>query len=258
MNIIDVTKEGNKYCCLYERNALKCEALIFLKRCTQLYWRESEGLLLRDENHNLHLNFISTLSAIGYLVTKEKDPLCARAVFVCNKNGNYGYGKSLLAKFISRAVKSEEYFGQMFDNRSTIRWHSFQENTGMVIVDDLNPRYNLDRFFNCITGEWDTYDRKRFDVPFADSPKMLITSRNEPNRNDPSHRYRLWNVYISDYFNKDNAPWKEFKHHLFTEWDDSQRILFHELIEDCVRIYQQIGYVDADAESLNHVETSFV
>jgi hypothetical protein len=207
-----------------------CDFLKFLKNVS-------------SSNHEL----MSKLCAIGYLLSDYKDRSNSKAVVAIDENAHeIGMcGISIFGQFIRR-FRQSVYLGRNTNLENQFVWSNITEHTRIVLLDDVPVNFDFGLLFNNISGDWivNRKAKNKFVIPFAKSPKILITSRLPLLESGLSYTERMWKIWFTDYY-KNIDPIDEFGRAFFREWNLEQWCLAWNLAAQCVQIYSKYGFVQS-------------
>lgn len=199
-------------------------------------------------------------SALGYLVSRYKDEDCAKAVLLTDLSvdDNHGRtGKGLLYKALSKVRPNGVMIdGKTQKNESDVRFRfsSVTPETEIIHFNDLPKGFDIESLFPCITEAMNTQGKSKDvkGIPFADSPKMLLTTNYWVKGVAPSFRARIEVYELSNYFTAEKTPKMEFGHLFFgSDWSEEEWNKFDATMVTCVQTYLQHGLITpkASAES---------
>jgi len=238
-----------------------CHMLQFLINTSNFTWKkEKHNLSIEDEEYlenNDHL--VSKLCAIGYMLMSCKDRNVSRAVIAMDgKQSEVGKsngrsGKSIIGEMFKHILPTIHINGKAKDiEGDTFVWTELTEKTKAVFIDDVRTNFSLEFLFSCITGDW-TVNYKgggRITFPFAQSPKIYITTNHALNGEGSSFMDRQWLIAFSDFYNDKHKPLDDFGMLFFDEWGYDQWNLLWNLMAECVQLYLKFGVVQAPGERL--------
>lgn len=210
-----------------------------------------------DEIQEQQLHLINKIYALGYLFHEHKMMNRAYAIYAMDHKisdigeSNGGSGKSLCfgqqyrflnRKYIpSRNKKSVEENQFVYDGVS--------EKTDYVLFDDAHRYFSIDFFFSEITGAMLVNPKHGtpFEVPFAKSPKFVVSSNHAPSLDRSAERRLLFTVF-SDYYHYMKDEDDEYRQHrtvandfdekqMFSDWDDAEYNRYMNFIIQCVQFY---------------------
>lgn len=238
----------------------ECLYLKFLQNTSNVHWRKQKDgeQLTAEEISENKLHLINKLYAIGYLLHRYKDSNKAWAVFsmdhkISEENESHGgSGKSIYMKAVRHFMQSITINGR--DRHLTENRHLFEnvnKHTDYVLIDECSPGFDFNFFFAYITGDWNINAKfqKQFETPFAEAPKIGISSNYTIKHTDPSTERRLLYVVFSDYYHHGPSdeyteawsPRDEFGINLFDGFDEKQWNLTCNLFAQCIQLYLKIG-----------------
>lgn len=228
------------------QNVEKSPFLSYLVNCSRIYWREeleqgvdaieSEeqreayrkehkfdicGPLLDDtqraEQEQCLMNKIFT---IGYLLHRFKSPsrpwMPIGMDYKIGEDGecNGGSGKSFLFKTLGRLLKTVTLDGKNPDLTKNPHWlASVTPFTDMIVVDDCERYLSLKSFYTLTTGEMTVNPKnlQPFEIPFEESPKLVLTTNYVVQDWNASTLRRLLPVVFSDYYHDQGGMEGEIK-----------------------------------------------
>jgi hypothetical protein len=192
----------------------------------------------------------SLISAFGYLNHNYYDPALRKAILLIDeelpddvKTANGGVGKSICGLGIREMIPNNEWVDS--SNVKAIKSFTFQSvrpDTEVIILDDLNSEFDFATMFSIIT-EGLTVEKK-YHSPFViKNVKFLITTNFTIGGKGNSYDRRLSEHEFSQYYNPEYTPREEFGHNLIEEWDDQERLLFHNLTLRFIQFYLKKGRI---------------
>lgn len=228
-------QSGEKHVHLKLMNVEQSPFLSYLVNSSRIYWREELehgvdalateeereryrrehkfdlfGPLLtddqRDEQEQCLLNKIFT---IGYLLHRFKSPsrpwMPIGMDYKIGEDGecNGGSGKSFLFKTLGRLMKTVTLDGKNPDLTKNPHWlASVTSYTDMIVVDDCERYLSLKSFYTLATGEMAVNPKnvQPFEIPFEESPKIVLTTNYVVQDFNASTLRRLLPVVFSDYY----------------------------------------------------------
>ena len=237
----------------------KCDFLQFLINASNFTWRKTEVTASDVQENAQHL--VAKLAAFGYLCSSAKDRSVAKAVIgMDGKQSEFGEsngrsGKSLMGEAIRYVTSSKAYNGKEFSGQAAKNqfiWDGITEKTNLVFIDDAQRTLDFEILFSLITGDWPVNPKgaSPFVLPFAKSPKILVTTNFAISGEGSSFADRQWQLAFSDYYNDEHKPIDDFKVLFFDEWDPEQWNLFWNLVAQCLQIYFKFGYVPSPGDRL--------
>lgn len=192
----------------------------------------------------------SLISAFGYLNHNYYDPALRKAILLIDEElpedvntANGGVGKSICGRALREVIPNSEWVDS--SNLKAIKPFTFQSirpDTNIIINDDLNSEFEFSTMFSIIT-EGLTVEKK-YKSPFIiENVKFLITSNFTIGGKGNSYDRRLSEHEFCQYYNPDYTPQQEFGHNLLDEWDDQERLLFHNLFLHFIQFYLKKGKI---------------
>jgi len=202
-------------------------------------------------------NFRRLQSTIGYLLHRYKNPALTKAViFYDSKMKESGLaegrtGKTLIAKAIGFCREVIPFNGKNLKENSNFQFQKIQLTTDLMLYDDVKPNFDFSSLFALISTslEIERKGKDSFDIPYSQSPKVLITSntfvKGPGGSSDRGRRceFELANVY-SDKF----SPRDDFGNNFFDEWDINEWNLFFYFMMECVQVFLSDGLIEGDSD----------
>lgn len=257
--LIDVFCQDGTYSYTVTEQGKKCDFLQFLINASNFTWRKPE-ITAEDASENAQ-HLVAKLAAFGYLVSSAKDRSVAKAVIgMDGKQSEFGEsngrsGKSLMGEAVRYVTSSKAYNGKEFSGQAAKNqfiWDGITEKTNLVFIDDAQRSLDFEILFSLITGDWPVNPKGEspFVLPFAKSPKILVTTNFAISGEGSSFADRQWQLAFSDFYNDEHKPIDDFKVLFFDEWDPEQWNLFWNLVAQCLQIYFKFGYVPSPGDRL--------
>lgn len=258
-SLINVYKQDGVYSYQVTEQGKKCDFLTFLINASNFTWRKTEVTAEDVQENAQHL--VAKLAAFGYLVSSAKDRSVAKAVIgMDGKQSEFGEsngrsGKSLMGEAVRYVTSSKAYNGKEFSGQAAKNqfiWDGITEKTNLVFIDDAQRTLDFEILFSLITGDWPVNPKgaSPFVLPFAKSPKILVTTNFAISGEGSSYADRQWQLAFSDYYNDEHKPIDDFKVLFFDEWDAEQWNLFWNFVAQCLQIYFRFGYVPSPGDRL--------
>jgi 5S rRNA maturation endonuclease (ribonuclease M5) len=191
----------------------------------------------------------SLMSAVGYMLHEYKQQSNSRAVILMDENMSVGEnmgrtGKSLIGKALAN-VKSSVYVDDRELSRSQFALQQINFDTQIINFNDVSEKFNFKNIFAMITEDM-LIEKKgghRFTIPHADSGKILLSTNHMIKGLGTSNEARRFEVPISDYYNLDRTPHKEFKRDFFTEWGENDWSCFYSFMVSCLQKYLEKNFI---------------
>lgn len=213
---------------------------------------------IREQKDHL-LNKIYT---IGYLLHRHKDPSRPWAVFAMDHRvggdgeSHGGSGKSLAYKSVRLFMKAVSLDGRNPKlTEDQFIYSNVTKHTDLILVDDCNQYLNFQFFFAPLTGDLTVNPKQtqRYEIPFKDVPKFVLTSNFVVRNLDSSTERRLIYSVFSDYYHENSnnyyrqarQPKDDFGKNIlgaeFTpdEWND-----FYNFMLQCCQFYMNHGKIN--------------
>lgn len=196
--------------------------------------------------------------AIGYSCHGYKDPANAKTIIFCDEEipysdeANGGTGKSLVSLGIRHCKPGVVIDGKNFHSESQFNFQQVSPNTKIIIFDDVRQNFDFETLLSAVSSDL-TVQRKHqtpFTIPFKESPKFIITTNYTISGEGNTYDRRKYEVEFSNYYNKDNTPDVEFGHRFFDDWDDVEWNRFFMTIMKYIQDYLNFGLVKYEQKNL--------
>lgn len=195
-------------------------------------------------------------SVIGFLLHSYKNESKDRTIIfndqMISDVPNGGSGKGLFHKALSHIKRMSTIDGKLFDSKSSFLFQTVSPDSQVILFDDVKKGFNFTDLFSLTTGDL-KIEKKGKDpiiIPFADSPKISITTNYTIKGEGGSHKRRVFEVEMSAYFNADFSPEDEFEKLLFADWDKKEWANFDNYMLRAVQFFLQKGLVASDTINL--------
>jgi len=243
----------------------------FLINTSRIYWKKQEEdneKKTDDECYEEMLHLINKIYCLGYMLHRYKNPARPWAVFALDAKesmlgeSNGGTGKSIFMKAPNYFMKHVTLNGR--DKNLTKNAHIFanvDENIDYVLIDDADRFFDLHFFLSALTGDMTINPKhsNQYEIPFADSPKIGISSNHTPSSLDASVERRLLYTAFSDYYHKkdnkgyyknERSPHDEFGKNIFDDFTDEEKNKFYNFIACCIKVYLSFDKIDPPMNSI--------
>ncbi len=180
--------------------------------------------------------YLHLLSLIGYLLHEYKDETFAKAVVLMDEKVSDepcgGTGKTLLARSIGKLRKVVQEDGKSINPDDRFVFQQVMPDTKIFQVDDTKKNFNFERFFAVITEGFQVEKKgeQKFTIPYAESPKILITTNYIVGDKADSARRRREEFELTNFYKPGYGPDSKFGHQFFRDWNDQQWNLFFNLM----------------------------
>jgi hypothetical protein len=233
----------------------QCVWTDYLKKTSNMYWQKSKEIegLDEGEQREVLLHFANKIYATGYLLHGFKSRAKSWMVLlmeneIITTGGSEGRtGKSAFAFMFSALKKLWDVDCSHHDNVDDWMFGGVNEQTDIVLLDDLYKYFPLRKLFVNITGNMDVNIKggAKTKMDFEKSPKFIATTNFAPKDNDSSTNERLLNVLVSDYFHGENEEkglkrWTiqdEYGIQIPSGFNENQWNLMFNTMADCLVYY---------------------
>ncbi|MBF0596907.1 hypothetical protein [Faecalibacter rhinopitheci] len=200
-----------------------------------------------DDKHKL-----SVLSSIGFAIHKYKIPSSNKAIILSDENtesennANGRTGKGLIVQGISKMVNLITQNGKNLDlTNNRFAFQDVTHQTEIIFFDDVKKAFDFEQLFSILTNDItiEKKNKQSFIIPFALSPKIILTTNYQINGNSSSHKGRRFEIYLNNYFNDNHTPFLEFNHHFFNDWDSFEWNKFYNFMTNCLQTFLKSGLI---------------
>ena len=180
--------------------------------------------------------YLHLLSIIGYLLHDYKDETFAKAVVLMDEKvsdeASGGTGKTLLARSLGKLRKVVQEDGKSFNPDDRFVFQQVMLDTQIFQVDDTKKNFNFERLFAVITEglQVEKKGEPKFTIPYANSPKILITTNYVVGDKADSADRRREEFELTNFYHSGFGPDTKYKHQFFLDWDDNQWNLYFNLM----------------------------
>lgn len=186
-------------------------------------------------------------SVLGYLISTYKSKTNNKAIIlndeVISDAPDGGTGKGLLMQGIKKIRKTCILDGKSFDETKSFAYQTVNQDTQVLIFDDVKKNFNLESKFSIIT-EGITLEKKNvtaIKLSVEESPKIVISTNYVIQGDGNSHHRRVHEVEISQHYGKHLAPFDEFKRNLFEDWKREDFEKFDCYMVTCLQSFMKDG-----------------
>lgn len=213
--------------------------------------------LLINICRNDQQRFDSLRSSIGYLLHTYKDVALTKAVIfideVMSDGANGRSCKSLVGVAISQIRKTLRISARNFNFKNTFAFQSVTLDTSVLEFNDAEKKFPFDKLFTVITDSIavEKKNKDQINIPFSESPKVLISTNFTIEGIDRSTVDRQFVVEFSDHYNETHRPIHDFKKRFFEkDWNEQDWAAFDNFMIECIQYYLVNGLVDCSYVNL--------
>jgi hypothetical protein len=212
--------------------------------------------LTEDEVYEQKMHLINKIYSIGYLLHTYKDDSRPWCLFVMDNKisetgeSHGGSGKSVGFGNMNHILKRRFYIKGRDPKvtQNDFIYHGVTEDTDFILIDDANQYLDFGFFYSEITGSLKVNPKngQPYEIPFAKSPKFVITSNFTIKDDGPSTARRLLFCSFSDYYheNKD-GEYKQSRNisddfggrNLFRDFTEAEWNTFYNFCAQCIQFY---------------------
>ena len=269
---VEVMKDTKDFAMLYYKNtAIKVES----EKITEINYSDLDGYVWKnnvidrnyknvDHHKSQFRSFLWYVSGqevdryntfksiMGYLLHSYKNSANNKAIILNDEkisdNPNGGSGKGLLTTAINKMKNVSIVDGKTFDFNNAFPFQTVSTDSQVLAFDDAKKNFKFEQLFSLIT-EGITLEYKGKDaikLSVEDSPKILISTNYTIKSEGGSFERRMFEVELSNYFNKNHTPLDQFGNMLFDGWEENQWNLFDKFMINCLQYYLENGLVTYD------------
>jgi len=194
-------------------------------------------------------NINSMRSTIGFLLHAYKNlSYCPATILNDQKISDSpegGTGKGLFINALSHMKKVVVIDGKSFNFEKSFAYQLVSADTQILCFDDVSKHFSFERLFSVVT-EGLTLEKKNKDaikIPFSKSPKVAITTNYAISGKGSSFIRRKWELELSQYYNRNFTPLKEFGKLMFGEWNDDEWCQFDNYMIECLQLFLKFGLI---------------
>jgi hypothetical protein len=213
-------------------------------------------------------------SHLGYLTHGYNERKRLSIIFVDSKIGadeeaNGRTGKGLIGKMCNHYMNAKEgnsvycaINGKSFDPLNDRRYQLAGLDTQLIHIEDTKRNVKLDVWYNDITEGIEV--KKLYSCPFIIHPKIMFTTNTTIIVEGQSSKGRVIIFEVSDYYNADFGPDKEFDCWFFDDWDEQEWHRYDDMMMQCSQLYLSEGLIEAETINLelktlhDHTNPSFI
>ena len=177
---------------------------------------------LSDTENDIQKNqLINKIFCVGHLAHKYKiksKSYCVlgidRKIGKNAKDNKGGSGKSFIIETIYHYLKNQSVInGRGLNNKDDDKFmlDGITKETDLLYIEDLSPYYDINKFFNHVTGKMTANHKggKMIPIEFEDFPKLAITMNSVPYDITDSFRRRTVVFECSDYYHEIGEEYHE-------------------------------------------------
>lgn len=200
-------------------------------------------------------------SIIGYLLHTYKDASNTYAIILTDEaisdNPEGGTGKGIFVRALSKVRKVAKIDASHVSKNKNFPFQTVGLDTQLIAIDEATKRFNFEDYFSLIT-EGIMIEKKGKNAVFIDfknSPKLIISTNWAIQGTGNSHSRRRIEFELSQHYNGNHTPVKEFGHLLFDQWTDEEYTNFYNFMIHCVQYYLANGIKQPD--NINYAVKKF-
>ena len=218
--------------------------------------------------------FKSLKSILGYCMHSYNEAKRISIIFTDSKisvdgEPNGRTGKGLIGHLLKNMMNADKLStayclirGKSFDTTKPTRYELAGLDTQLIHIEDVKRNTNIEFFFNDITEGLEV--RKMYSAPFIIFPKIVFSTYLSIKVEGSSAKGRTCIFELSDYFNDENTPDKEFNCWFFRDWDEKEYNRYDGFMIECIQTYLKFGLIEPKSINIekktliDHTHPSFV
>lgn len=199
-------------------------------------------------------------SVFGYLLHTYKKKSFAKAIMIIEDVDDQDEargrsGKGLLAQFIKWIRSTIEQDGRNYKSDSQFKMQRISPWTQIFYLNDPGSIVMMQQFYNYITDDFlvELKGKKSYSIPFAKSPKILITTNFLPTLESDSDKDRfivlpIKKVFTSSYRFQDAFPDQEF---FSVDWSHFEKLSAINFAIECLQEYLKNGVYNYQNDAID-------
>ena len=206
----------------------------------------------KDENKETSLR-----TTLGYLLSSFKNSSNNVAVILndemISENPNGGTGKGIFINAVSKLKRCSIIDGKNFSFQKSFPYQTVSADTQIIVFDDVIKNFPFENLFSVVT-EGITLEKKNKDaikIPVSKSPKVLITTNYAIAGDGNSFDRRKWEVEFAQHYKKTFTPQDEFGKLLFDEWNSKEWNAFYSYMIECLQMFIKDGLLKSEFNNLH-------
>lgn len=210
-----------------------------------------------DEHGEHGKRFLSLQCAIGYLLHRFRTSTRIPAVIFNDERitdePRGRSGKGLTCRGISCMRSTVEINGKQFDPNYQHNFQNVKSDTNIIQLDDLSKKFDMENLFSILSNGITINikgDPRPIEIPFSESPKIMMTTNYVLSGDSDSHAGRKWEIVVSSYYDVNFTPEIEFNMRLFEDFDPTEWSRFYNYMMLCVQRYLKHGIYKHTSEKL--------
>jgi hypothetical protein len=198
----------------------------------------------------------SICSAFGFYLHNYKSPAYCPAIVlndeVISDNPEGRTGKGMFFKAVGKFIKTLKIDGKSFKFDKNFLYQRVTADTKLIFFDDVRKNFDFEMLFSVITEGIGVEKKGKDEVYYehADSPKAGLTTNYAIRGTGSSHDARRFELEISQHYNKQHTPLKEFGRMMFDEWPKNEWIQFDNYMIQCCQLYLKNGLIEQNLINL--------
>jgi hypothetical protein len=195
-------------------------------------------------------------SVIGFMLHGFKTSANNKAIVfndeTISDNPNGRSGKTLIANAVGKLKKFSMIDGKSFDFGKSFAYQTVPVDTQVLVFDDIKKNFPLERLFSVITGGFtiEYKNQQAVTMSVEDSPKIILNTNYTLKTEGDSHKARVFEIEMSNYFNLNHTPFDEFKCMFFDDWNLQEWARFDRYMINCIQYYLTNGLVESKTKNL--------
>lgn len=193
----------------------------------------------------------SLYSIIGYLMHHFFDYTLKAIIFTDSKvslNAEGGTGKSLIGDALGMVRNRTVINGKNFKTDNEFKYQTAKRDTQIIHLNDTDDKLKVEGLFNDITDRVEV--RKLRKEPFPIKSKFILSANKTLSIEGDSALRRFVEFELTNYYGKDFTPEDDFKHRLFSNWNNEEWNRFDNLMVYCACYFLKNGLITPEPINL--------
>lgn len=192
------------------------------------------------------VKFLRFKSIVGYLLHRHKNPALAKAIIFYDEKMNDsgqaegGTGKTLITLALKHCRNVVVFNGKEVKENSWFRNQRIEVTTDIMAYDDVKKDFDFATLFPVITTAIEVEKKRQqaFEIPFENSPKVVISSNHYvKGPGGSSDRRRRCEFELTNYYSEKHSPEDDFGNLFFSQWDQFEWDKFYYFMMECVQVF---------------------
>ena len=223
----------------------------FVRNTASYPEKDKKSKIKQDENDYGYFfrksNYNAIRTALGEKVHSFKDPSLTKVTVLVDAEiedeAEGGTGKSLIARSLENLKTVVIEDGKTFNPRSRFGFQNINVDTQLVVIDDMDQKFDFEALFQKITGSFpiERKNRDKIILGFKTSPKFIITTNYPITGDGNAFERRQHIVELSNFYRHYDPKDVHGGTRLFDDWDDNDWNKYFTFMIKCIQLYFKKG-----------------